>query len=172
MHRRKKRRPRIYPCPGCGGGPAACLRDAKSPFSDGCAHTLMSGSGDPSEVMVRDVMSARLVTVPGDTTALQVAKMMEQGNIGAVLVKDGGGPVGIITDRDYAVRIAVSGIPLDVPVGSVASKPLITVGPGDSIVSAAKIMREKRIRKLAVSDGGRIVGIITSTNIVNRVSEW
>lgn len=118
-------------------------------------------------------MSARLVTVPGDTTALQVAKMMEHGNIGAVMVKDGGGrPVGIITDRDYAVKIAVGGVALDTPVESVASKPLITVGPGDSIVSAAKIMREKRIRKLAVSDGGRIVGIITSTNIVNLVSEW
>lgn len=130
----------------------------------------MSQSRPISEILVKDVMSARLVTVPADTTALQVAKMMEQGNIGAVFVKKGGTPVGIITDRDYATRIAVNGSSLDTPVEQLASSPLITVGPEEPIVSAAKVMREKKIRKLAVKDNGKIVGIITSTNIVNQVA--
>ncbi len=130
----------------------------------------MSQSKPISEVLVRDVMSTRLVTVPGDTTALQVAKMMEHGNIGAVFVKKDGAPVSIITDRDYATRIAVSGGSLDAAVEGLASSPLITVGPDDSIVAAARIMRDKKIRKLAVKDNGEIVGIITSTNIVNQVS--
>lgn len=124
-----------------------------------------------SEVPVRDVMSTRLVTVPEDTTVLQVAKMMEQGSIGAVFVRKGGVPAGIITDRDYAIRITVDGRAPDTPVGELSSSPLITVGSGDSVVSAARLMREKKIRKLAVMDGGRIVGIVTSTNIVNRVAE-
>jgi len=124
-----------------------------------------------SEILVRDVMSTRLVAVPADTTALQVAKIMEQGNVGAVFVKKGDAPVGIITDRDYATRIAVSGSPLDTPVEQLASSPLITVGPEDPIVSAAKVMRERKIRKLAVKDNGKIVGIITSTNIVSQVAQ-
>jgi len=124
-----------------------------------------------SEIRVRDVMSTRLVAVPADTTALQVAKIMEQGNVGAVFVKKGDSPAGIITDRDYATRIAVSGRSLDTPVEQLASSPLITVGPEEPIVHAAKVMREKKIRKLAVKDNGRIVGIITSTNIVNQVAQ-
>ncbi len=131
----------------------------------------MSQSKPISEVLVKDVMSTRLVTVPGDTTALQVAKMMEHGNIGAVFVKKGDVPASIITDRDYATRIAVNGSSLDTAVEGLASYPLITVRPDDSLVAAAKIMRDKKIRKLAVRDNGRIVGIITSTNIVNQVSQ-
>ena len=120
-------------------------------------------------------MSTRLVTVPGGTTALQVAKMMEHGRIGAVFVKRAGGhddaPDSIVTDRDYAVRVAVRGIARDAPVGTFASSPLITIGPEDTVGAAAAVMREKKIRKLAVKSGNRIVGIITSTNIVDLVAE-
>jgi len=131
----------------------------------------MSQSRPISEIRVRDVMSTRLVSVPADTTALQVAKIMEQGNVGAVFVKRGDATVGIITDRDYATRIAVNGSSLDTPVEQLASSPLITVSPEDPIVSAAKVMKERKIRKLAVKDDGRIVGIITSTNIVGQVAQ-
>ena len=120
-------------------------------------------------------MSTRLVTVPGDTTALQVAKMMEHGRIGAVFVKRAGGhddaPDSIVTDRDYAVRVAVGGIARDAPVKTFASSPLVTIGPEDTVGAAAAVMREKKIRKLAVRSGNKIVGIITSTNIVNLVAE-
>lgn len=132
----------------------------------------MSQSKSLAEILVKDVMSTRLITVPGETTALQVAKMMEQGNIGAVFIKKDEAPVSIITDRDYAIKIAVNQNDLSIPVEKIASSPLITVSPNDTIVSASKVMQEKKIRKLAVKDDGKIVGIITSTNIVNKVSEY
>ena len=119
--------------------------------------------------LVRDVMSKALISVDPATTVFQVAKMMEQG-IGAVLVKKDGAPAGIITDRDYAINIAVNKTSLDTPVEKVASFPLITIDAGDTIKSAASQMTSKKIRKLAVVDNGKVVGIITSTDLVTQMS--
>ena len=121
-----------------------------------------------SEILVKDVMSKELIVASSTTTIYQIAKMMEQG-IGAILVKNDSVPIGIITDRDFATKIAAYGWPLDTPVGSVASMPLQTIGPNESILDAAKKMSSKKIRKLVVKDS-KVIGIITATDLVNRLS--
>ncbi|MEJ2261559.1 MAG: CBS domain-containing protein [Nitrosopumilaceae archaeon] len=55
-------------------------------------------------------------------------------------------------------------------VEDIASFPLQTINANDSILNAAKIMSDKKIRKLAVSEDGKIVGIITSTDLVNQLA--
>ena len=119
--------------------------------------------------LVRDVMSKALISVDPATTIFQVAKMMEQG-IGAVLVKKDGTPAGIITDRDYAIKVAVNNIAMDTAVEQVASFPLITISGDETLKSAASQMSTKKIRKLAVVDDGSVVGIITSTDLVTQMS--
>lgn len=119
--------------------------------------------------VVRDVMSKALISVDPATTVFQVAKMMEQG-IGAVLVKKDNVPAGIITDRDYAIKIAVNDIAMDTPVEKVASFPLITISADETLKSAATQMTSKKIRKLAVVDNDKVVGIITSTDLVTQMS--
>lgn len=114
-------------------------------------------------------MSRALISVDPATTAFQVAKMMEQG-VGAVLVKRGGEPAGIVTDRDYAVRVAVGRVPLDAPVERVASFPLATIPAGSTLAEAAAEMTRRRIRKLAAVEGGRVVGIVTSTDLVAHMA--
>ena len=90
--------------------------------------------------------------------------------IGNILVKKDGVPSGIITDRDFAIKIAAKDVPLDTSVEKIASFPLQTINADDSILSAAKTMSDKKIRKLAVSEEGKIVGIITSTDLVNQLA--
>ena len=119
--------------------------------------------------LVRDVMSKALISVDPATTIFQVAKMMEQG-IGAVLVKKDGAPAGIITDRDYAIKVAVNNIAMDTAVEKVASFPLITINGDESLKDAATQMSTKKIRKLAVVDDGNVIGIITSTDLVTQMS--
>ena len=80
-----------------------------------------------SSILIQDIMTRALITVNRSTTALQVAKMMEQGGIGAILVQDNGNPVGIVTDRDYATRIAANDLPLNTAVENLMSTPLITI---------------------------------------------
>lgn len=97
--------------------------------------------------------------------------MMEHGGIGAIIVKEGNVPKGIITDRDFAIKIAVNKYPLDTPVGKVASYPIQTINANELLLIAADIMCIKKIRKLVVVDDGKVVGIITSTDIVNQLSK-
>ena len=128
-------------------------------------------SANLSEIKVKDIMAKALITVDSGTTVFQVAKMMEQGGIGAVLIKKDGTTSGIITDRDFAIKIATQKLPLDTPVDKVASYPLETIESEESILVAASQMSSKKIRKLAVVEKNKIVGIITSTDLVNQLAE-
>jgi len=123
-----------------------------------------------SETMVKEIMTKALISVDPVTTLYQISKMMEQGGMGSILVKKDGIPSGIITDRDFAIKIAAHGVSMDSPVEKIASFPLITINSTDSILDASKIMSDKKIRKLGVIEEGKVVGIITSTDIVNQLS--
>lgn len=123
-----------------------------------------------SDILVKDVMTESIISVDPQTTVFQIANMMQKGGIGAVLVKKDGQPAGIITDRDFAVKIAVNHHPTDTPVEKVASYPLQTINYNESILTAAEQMTTKKIRKLAVVNDGKVVGIITSTDLVNQLA--
>ena len=124
-----------------------------------------------SSILVKDIMTTALISVNPTTTTFQIAKMMDQGGIGAIIVKDNDDPVGIITDRDFAVKIAANNLPSDTPVEKTMSSPLITINHSEPISAAAEMMSSKKIRKLAVSENGKIIGIITSTDLVNQLAK-
>ncbi len=124
-----------------------------------------------SSLLVNDIMSKSLISVNPTTTVFQIAKMMEQGGIGAVLVKENEHLVGIITDRDFATKIAANSLPFDTPVEKIMSSPLVTINYDETISAAAERMTNKKIRKLAVTDNGSIVGLITSTDLVNQLAK-
>ena len=124
-----------------------------------------------SSIIVEDIMIKTLISVNPTTTAFQIAKMMEQGGIGAVLVKENDHLVGIITDRDFATKIAANNLPFDTPAKEIMSSPLVTINHDESISAAAERMSSKKLRKLAVTDNGDIVGLITSTDLVNQLAK-
>ncbi len=123
-----------------------------------------------SETKIKDVMTKALVSVDPVTSLYQISKMMEQGGMGSILVKKDGVPSGIITDRDFAIKIAAYGVSMDSPVEKIATFPLQTINSNDSLLDAAKTMADKKIRKLAVVEEGKVVGIITSTDLVNQLA--
>ena len=123
-----------------------------------------------SETKIKDVMTKALVSVDPATSLNQISKMMEQGGMGSILVKKDGVPSGIITDRDFAIKIAAYGVSMDSPVEKIATFPLQTINSNDSLLDAAKTMADKKIRKLAVVEEEKVVGIITSTDLVNQLA--
>ena len=126
---------------------------------------------DSNLILVGDVMTKAIISVTTETTVFQVAKMMEQGGIGAVLVKKNDHLSGIITDRDYATKIVAHNLSSDTPVEQIMSSPLITINFDESISAAAERMTSKKIRKLAVTDDGNIIGLITSTDLVTQLAK-
>lgn len=124
-----------------------------------------------SSILVQHIMTRALITVNLSTTSLQVAKMMEQGGIGAILVKENDNPVGIVTDRDFATKVAAHNLSFDTPVEKIMSSPLITINHNEPISAAAERMTSKKIRKLAVTENGKVVGILTSTDLVTQFTK-
>lgn len=123
-----------------------------------------------SEILVKDVMSKSVVSADPTTTIFQIAKLMEKGGIGAILVKKDNIPAGIITDRDFAIKITTEKLSWDSPIEKVASYPLETINSNESILEAACLLSSKKIRKLAVVEDKKVVGIITSTDLVNQLA--
>jgi CBS domain-containing protein len=121
------------------------------------------------DVKVDDVMSSPVVTIKDTDTVLAAAKLMKKNEIGCVVVVDKtGNPRGIITERDIVRRVsALDMLPSKVQAGKSMTKPPATVESSASVTDAAKKMRELKIRRLIVLQGNKLMGIITSNDIVD-----
>lgn len=123
-----------------------------------------------AHTFVKDVMNKELVTVDSATTIKDAAKLMDKQNVGCAIVLKESKPIGIITERDFVKRIAAVEKSLSLPVSDVMSSPLISIDSGETIWEAAQIMKTKNIHKLPIQEGEKIVGIITTSDIVKTCS--
>jgi CBS domain-containing protein len=112
---------------------------------------------------VNEVMTHDPRTISKDDTLADAAKHMKDGDVGAVLVEDGGKLAGIVTDRDIVVRAVAEGANAGTTqLGEIVSENVETVTPGTSIDDAVTIMRMKAVRRLpVVDDNGRPIGIVS-----------
>jgi CBS domain-containing protein len=117
-------------------------------------------------IYVKDVMTRRVRTIRADATISDAAKAMVRRKIGSLVIMDGDSPVGILTEGDISRFVARGLDPKSTP-ASAARKKLITVSPAERIEVAAKIMADADVKKLPVMDEGKLVGILTQTDIVN-----
>ena len=115
---------------------------------------------------VKDVMVTDLVTVKADISVKKAVKVMNDFEIGCLIVVEDGEAVGIITERDILKRIVVEGRdPEKTLVGEVMSRPLIVTSPETSLEEAIESMFKHKIKKLPVVEGGKLVGLVTFTDI-------
>ncbi|MEV5356666.1 CBS domain-containing protein [Streptomyces sp. NPDC086081] len=112
--------------------------------------------------LVKDVMTAGVVAVRPDASLVEAAQLMRAQNIGDVVVADGQDVVGVLTDRDIAVRAVADGAdPMTVSARAVCSKDPVTVTPEDRVATAVALMREHAVRRLPVVENGLPVGIVS-----------
>jgi CBS domain-containing protein len=122
--------------------------------------------GREAGLKVRDSMTRDVVSVSADTSVKDAAVKMLDNNIGCVVVMDGSKPVGIMTERDFLTIARHSTDPSTIPVSKVMSTELVTIDPDSDLSKAGKLMKEKNIRRLPVKEDERLVGIITSKDLV------
>jgi CBS domain-containing protein/uncharacterized membrane protein len=117
---------------------------------------------------VLDIMHRDVVTVMSDDTLVDAARLLHTHGISAVVVIDGGSPIGILTERDF-VRAVVEGDNAEVvPVRSRMSLNLVTIESRANVTQAAELMAQHTIRHLPVVDHGRLVGIVSIRDPVMR----
>lgn len=115
---------------------------------------------------VKDVMVTDLVTVDADVNMKEAVKRMNDFEIGCLLVIENGRIVGILTERDVLRRVvAESRKPEETLVKEVMTKPLVVVDPEATLKDAVELMFSKKIKKLPVVKGGKLVGLVTLTDI-------
>ncbi len=119
---------------------------------------------------IADVMTKLVISVDSSATASDAAKMMEDAKVGTAIVMENNTHVGIVTDRDFAVKVVAHSYPIDTPVRRIMSSPLFTISSDESVRIAAELMHDRKIRKLPVTDNEKIVGMITATDIVNLLA--
>lgn len=124
-------------------------------------------------VKVKHVMSSPVVTVEENSSILKASKLMDKYDIGSLIVVDeDGNPIGMVTDMDIIKRVVAKNLkPRRVKVGEVMSKPLITIDQDADLATAAKVMRSHHVKRLGVMYKGKLVGIISSKDIVTVTPE-
>lgn len=110
---------------------------------------------------VRDLLKGDPVTVEASATVQDAAKLMDENDIGNVLVVENGEVQGIVTDRDIVVRVVAKGDGSDASVREACSTGLETIAPDTSIDEAIQTMEQGNIRRLPVVDDGKPVGVIS-----------
>jgi CBS domain-containing protein len=120
--------------------------------------------------LVRDVMKKSVISIDSSMTVKDAAKMMDDASIGAIVVIENGIAIGIITERDLTRRIIAKGKPLTTNVKDVMSSPLVLINPDDSIWEAAQLMKSRQIHRVPAVKDNRLVGIVTTSDIVKLCS--
>lgn len=116
-------------------------------------------------IYVKDIMSPKVKTIASTSKVVEAAKIMSRSKIGCLVIVEKEAPVGIITEGDVSRYVARGLDPQATSLGHLKKK-LLTVGPGERLEVAAKIMAEGGVKKLPVVEGGKLVGIVTQTDIV------
>ena len=119
---------------------------------------------------IRDVLDekgADVAMIGPDATVQEAACMMNQRRIGALCVMDGGELVGVFTERDVLNRVVCERRdPSATKVGSVMTTPVTTCGPKGKTANCAAIMSQQHIRHLPVVEGGKLVGMISTGDLM------
>jgi CBS domain-containing protein len=112
---------------------------------------------------VKDIMTSPALFVSKDSNLLQAAKTMRDNDIGVIPVcDDGGGVIGIITDRDIVIRGIDSGKSFDqIKASDIMSNDVITVSPMTDLDDVYEIMSDIQVRRLPVVDKTSLVGMVT-----------
>lgn len=108
----------------------------------------------------RDIMTSEVKSLNPNSTVRDAAQIMKELNVGSVPVLEGNKPVGMITDRDIAIRNVANAGDVNTPVSQVMTGDVVFATPEMAEHEVARLMAENQIRRLPVVDNGSMVGII------------
>lgn len=120
---------------------------------------------------IREVMSTPVVVVPAVTPVRDVARHMDYSGVGCVVVSEGRGIAGLVTDRDLALRVLARGADGDTAVGEVMSEDPVVVRPDDEIEVAFDTFRHHSFRRLPVADEAGVVGMLTIDDLLLQMHQ-
>ncbi len=118
---------------------------------------------------VGDVMTPKVLTADVDAPVTNLSKEMEISGLGSIVITKSGKPVGIVTDRDIAVKVIMQDRKgSEIKAKEIMSSPLVSIEPGVLLEKACAVLAENGIRRMPVIEDGELLGIISVRNVLTR----
>ncbi|HEY2346023.1 MAG TPA: CBS domain-containing protein [Xanthomonadaceae bacterium] len=113
-----------------------------------------------------------VVSIQPEATVLEAIRLMAEHGTGSVLVMRGRTLLGIISERDYARKVALKGrASATTHVSDIMTSPVVTVSPDETVQHCMQVMTERRFRHLAVVADGHVVGVVSIGDLVKAMLE-
>ena len=112
-------------------------------------------------MQIKDIMTASVDSIESVDTIRYAARRMAEDDVGVLPILSSGDLVGIVTDRDIAVRGVAECLSPDAPIRRVMTENVATCSPDDDIATALALMSREQIRRMPVCERGRLVGIVS-----------
>jgi CBS domain-containing protein len=120
---------------------------------------------------VADYMSSDVRSIASDATLKDAGRLLQKFKIGSLLIDDDRRYIGIITDTDMSRRAVARGLdPTVTPVKTCMSKPIISIEDTEPITEAVRLMKERGVRHLAVTEDGTIIGVLSVSDVLRYYS--
>ena len=122
---------------------------------------------------IREAMTSKPCSIDADKPVSYAAKMMRDEDVGLAPIVEGERLVGVLTDRDIAVRVVAEGRdPDQVKVAEVASRDIVTLDPQQDLDEALRLMAQHQVRRLpVVEEDGRLVGVVAQADVAREGDE-
>ena len=117
-----------------------------------------------------DAKGREVHTVAPEARVFDALKLMADKSVGALIVMEGGRISGVISERDYARKVILHGGSIhELPVRDIMTSKVITVHPDQTVEECMALMTERRIRHLPVTEGERLIGVLSIGDLVKEV---
>jgi CBS domain-containing protein len=117
---------------------------------------------------IRDIMEKNVITIGHDKTVLDAACLMKENEISFLVVLKNEEPIGVVTESDFVRKLVANDkVASKVPLSEIMSYKFRSVGPSTEIEDAVQKMLNNKIRRLLVVDDGKLVGVITQTDLTS-----
>ena len=119
---------------------------------------------------ILDEKGSTIFSINASASVYEAVAKMDECRVGALFVIEGGAPVGVISERDYARKVILQGrASKDTKVAEIMSSPVISVEPSTPLTECMQLVTVRRVRHLAVVESGRIVGVVSIGDIVRAI---
>ena len=116
---------------------------------------------------LNDLFTRNVVTAGPDEALAEIARRMQDQNVGTVVVVEDRRPVGIITDRDLALALGARGLSPQAPVREVMTRHVLAVPEDTDVFTATRFIQDRKVRRLPIVDGeDRLVGLVSPDDLL------
>jgi len=128
----------------------------------------MDVSGTISAILTQK--GSAIFSIAPEATVFEAIEMMDNRNVGALLVTRGDELLGIVSERDYTRKVILRGKrSRETSVEEIMSRDVAVAAPNDAVENCLRLMTQKRIRHLPVSADGKLIGVISIGDLVKHI---